>query len=252
VRRQGLELQQRWHRIRQGAALCIIAVALLLMWLTPLGEQLRLLIVAPNPERLQHWLSPHVTWVACVLIGLMILHTLVPVPAELLALVAGRMLGPFWGFLTIWTGAMLGAALGFFLARVYGQALIQRLIAQPRLGRVRGWLQRDDLFLLLALRLVPILSFNLINYALGLTVVSWRRFMWTTAVGIVPMTLLMVVAGTQLHDWRLLLLLTLVAVLICLGGYRILRSHSTVSPVCSHSASRLRPQVADTNDADPG
>jgi uncharacterized membrane protein YdjX (TVP38/TMEM64 family) len=83
------------------------------------------------------------------------------------------------------------------------------------------------------LRLFPILSFNLINYALGLTVVSWGRFMWTTAVGIIPMTLLMVVLGAQLHDWRILLLLTLVALLICLGGYRVLRHRSTASPVCS-------------------
>jgi uncharacterized membrane protein YdjX (TVP38/TMEM64 family) len=209
---------------------------LLLVWFTPLGEQLRLLIVAPNPERLQHWLSLHVTWVACLLIGLMILHTLVPVPAELLALVAGRMLGPFWGLLTIWIGAVLGAALGFFLARVYGQALIQRFVAQPRLRHVRDWLQRDDPFILLALRLVPILSFNLINYALGLTTVSWRRFMWTTAVGIVPMTLLMVVVGAQLRNWRLLLFLTLAAMLICLGGYRLLRYRSMASSACSHRA----------------
>jgi uncharacterized membrane protein YdjX (TVP38/TMEM64 family) len=52
---------------------------------------------------------------------------------------------------------------GFFLARVYGQALIQRLVAQQRLRYVWCWLPRDDLFLLLALRLFPLLSFNLIT-----------------------------------------------------------------------------------------
>lgn len=222
--------RQRWHRIRQGFALCIIAFAVLIVWTTPLGEQLRLLLRDPSPERLQLWLSANTTGVAFVIVVLMILHTLVPVPAEILALVAGMMLGPFWGFVSIWIGAVLGAYLGFFLARAFGQGLMQRLAAQQRLQRLQGWMQRTDVPLLLAVRLFPVFSFNLVNYALGLTPISWWRFTWTTGIGIVPVTAITVVFGAHLHDWRVLLLLILTAVLVCLGGYLVLRYRSTAFP----------------------
>lgn len=243
VRQPCAEPRQGWLRIRQGLALCIVGVALLIVFATPLGEQLRLLIVDPNPEHLQGWLSPDAIWVSFTLMTAMVLHTLVPLPAEILAFVAGMTLGPLWGFLTIWVGAMLGAYLGFFLARVFGRSFVQRLAAHQRLQRLQPWIQRSDIPFLLAVRLFPIFSFNLINYALGLTTITWWRFTWTTAVGIVPITVLVVVFGAHLHDWRVLLLVTVAAVLICLGGYVVLRRHGSIS-------SRVSPYAATPQDID--
>ena len=39
------------------------------------------------------------------------------------------------------------------------------------------------------------ISFNLINYAAGLTTISWWTFTWATALGILPLTCLMVLMG---------------------------------------------------------
>jgi uncharacterized membrane protein YdjX (TVP38/TMEM64 family) len=156
----------------------------------------------------------------------MIMHTLIPLPAELLAIAAGMLLGTFWGFVTIWVGAILGAYLGFFLARSFGRDLVQRLAHQRRLQRLQGWLHRTDIPLLLALRLVPIISFNLVNFALGLTTLGWWRFTWTTAVGIVPATAVMVALGAHLYDWQLLIALSLAAIAVGLGGYWVLHRRS--------------------------
>jgi uncharacterized membrane protein YdjX (TVP38/TMEM64 family) len=153
----------------------------------------------------------------------MILHTLIPVPAELIALAAGRMLGPFWGFVTVWVGAMLGAYMGFWLTRILGQTVLPYLVAPRHLARVQQKLQRLDIPLVLALRLFPMVSFNLINYALGLTTMSWWQFTWTTGVGILPITALVVLGGAHLHDWRIVLLLTLLALVVGLLGYWLYR-----------------------------
>ncbi len=214
---------QRWHRIRQGLALCIVGIALVVVFTTPLGVALRSLWRDPNPEHLPPWLSSDTSWIPVVLIAFMILHTLVPLPAEILAILAGMMLGPFWGFLTIWVGAMLGAYLGFFLARALGQSLMQRLTTHRRLRRLQGWMPQSDLPLLLAVRLVPVLSFNLVNYALGLTTISWWRFTWTTAVGIIPITAVTVVFGAHMHNWKVLFFLTLGAIVVCLGGFLVVQ-----------------------------
>jgi uncharacterized membrane protein YdjX (TVP38/TMEM64 family) len=51
---------------------------------------------------------------------------------------------------------------------------------------------------LLLARLVPVISFNLINYAAGLLEVGWWRFLWTTGLGILPITVASVALGDQL------------------------------------------------------
>ena len=57
--------------------------------------------------------------------------------------------------------------------------------------------RRGSLALLLC-RLVPLISFNVINFGAGLSAVSWWTFIWTTGVGIVPVTALMMVLAEQL------------------------------------------------------
>ncbi len=233
-------VQERyWHWIRQGIALGICVALGLVVVATPLGAQLRSLVRDPNIESFQQWLGLHASWVPLLLIVCMIAHTLVPLPAELLAIAAGMMLGPFWGFVTIWFGAMLGAYLGFFLTRVFGYRWIRRLAHYRRWQRVQGWIDRTDIALLIALRLIPLISFNLVNFALGVTAVSWWRFTWTTAVGIVPLTAATVGFGAHLNNWRMLLVLTVVAVGVTLGGWLLLRRRS--GPVEGSDARHLKP-----------
>ena len=208
--------------IRLGVVLGLLGLLLLIGLSAPLREPLWALVTNPSAEGVQRLLASTPVWLPLVIFGLMILHTLVPVPAEFLALAAGMTLGPLWGFVTIWIGAMLGAYLGFLLARAFGQPVLRLLVKPARLERSQRWLQRIDIPILLAVRLLPILSFNLINFALGLTTISWWRFSWTTAVGIVPATVLMVTFGAHLSDWRVLVLMVLAALLLCLGGYVVL------------------------------
>jgi uncharacterized membrane protein YdjX (TVP38/TMEM64 family) len=220
----------RWHMsrrsqvVRLGCALALLCGGLLVLVATPVGAQLWQLMLDPSAERLSQLLAATTLWLPMVLVGLMVLHTLVPVPAEPLALAAGMLLGQFWGFVTIWVGAMLGAYVGFFLARTLGQPVVRRLVAPERLERLMRRVQQADIPVLLALRLLPVVSFNLLNFALGLSPIHWWRFTWTTGAGIVPVTALIVVFGAHLDDWRVLLLMLLVAVVIGLGGYRVLRS----------------------------
>ncbi len=213
-----------WYWLRLVLVVCLVGGALLAVFLTPLGMQLRALLHDPNPERLRVWLaSTDGGWVPILLIGLMVLHSLVPLPAEILALAAGMLLGPWWGVTTIWVGAMGGAYLAFFLARVFGRDFVQRFTEHKRLQRFQGWMHVTDSVVLLTIRLLPLISFNLINYALGLSRIGWWRFTWTTAVGILPMTVVSVVFGAHLHNWKVLLLLTLLALGVCGGGFLLLR-----------------------------
>lgn len=214
---------ERGQWLRVGLALAMLGTAVLVLVTTPLGGQLWQLVRDPSAERLAALRAATTVWWPMVLVGLMVLHTLLPLPAELLAVAAGMTLGPVWGFCTIWMGAMLGAYLGFFLARTLGQPILQYVVPPRRLARLQGRLHHADIPLLLTIRLLPVLSFNLINFALGLSPIGWWRFTWTTGVGIVPVTVFVVVFGAHLGDWHMLVLMTLATVLVGLGSYRMWR-----------------------------
>jgi uncharacterized membrane protein YdjX (TVP38/TMEM64 family) len=214
------------HRARLAIAICLCGGLITYLLTSSLGVELWQLLVNPDPQRFEQWLATQAGWVPLVLIVGMIAHTLVPLPAELLAIAAGMVLGPFWGFVTIWIGALVGAYLGFFLARVFGQPLLRRLVSNERLQRGQDWLEQADVPLLLAVRLVPVISFNLVNFVLGCTTIRWWRFTWTTALGIVPVTLVSVSVGAHWRDWRVVLALCVAAGLVAIAGYAVMRSRT--------------------------
>lgn len=146
-------------------------------------------------------------------VGIMVIHSFVPFPAELVAIANGMVYGSFWGTVITWGGAMLGAFLAFGLARKYGRPLVGRILSRKNARRLDDWVAQYGAGALFVSRFIPVISFNLINYAAGLLRVSWLTFAWTTGVGILPMTVLMVVMGEQLHSLPLL-----VWILILCGG----------------------------------
>jgi uncharacterized membrane protein YdjX (TVP38/TMEM64 family) len=137
-------------------------------------------------------------WAPVASIALMVLHSFVPFPAELIAIANGMLFGQVWGTLVTWIGAMLGAALAFALARRFGKPLVDRLIVRKAWAGAEALHACCDARTLLLARLVPVISFNLINYAAGVLGVGWWRFLWTTSLGILPITVASVALGNQL------------------------------------------------------
>ena len=151
-------------------------------------------------------------------IFLMIIHSFLPFPAEIVVLVAGTVYGTVWGAIYSWLGAMMGAALCFLVARWLGRDLVLKMLTPAQRQRLDGWTVDHSPETLLAARLIPIVSFNLVNYGAGLTTVSWGTFLWTTAIGILPMTVAMAFWGARMRggtwaDWLLI-----AAGAVCLWG----------------------------------
>lgn len=135
-----------------------------------------------------------------VSVALMTAHTLVPFPAEVLVVTNAIVFGPVWGAVVSWVGALLGAALGFGLSRRFGRPLVQRWFKPDELERFDRTVARYGTGALLGMRLLPVLSFNLVNYAAGLTAVRTWAFAWTTAAGTVPWIVAFSLGGDQLLD----------------------------------------------------
>ncbi|MEQ8964328.1 MAG: TVP38/TMEM64 family protein [Azospirillaceae bacterium] len=131
-------------------------------------------------------------------VAAMVLHSFVPLPAEVIAMANGMVFGPLLGLVLTWVGAMAGAIVAFALARRLGRPFVARLVPERHWHRIDAWTAESSAGALLMARLVPVISFNLINYAAGLTGVPWRTFLWTTAIGILPVTAACVFLGERL------------------------------------------------------
>jgi uncharacterized membrane protein YdjX (TVP38/TMEM64 family) len=166
--------------------------------------------LAPTAKGIETEIKSWGKWAVAASIGLMVAHSLVPFPAEFVTFANGMLFGPVWGTVITWTGAMLGAALAFALARWFGRPFVHALMNVRHREAVERWALRQGIGILLLSRLMPLISFNVINYAAGLSPVSWWTFLWTTGLGILPITTLLVVSGDQVwngsgHAWIYLL-----------------------------------------------
>lgn len=134
-------------------------------------------------------------WGVAGSIGLMIVHSFVPFPAEFVAFANGMVYGPVWGAAITWVGAMLGAFVAFGLARWLGRPFVEAVVPNRHRLRLDQWAARSGWQAVFFSRFLPVISFNLVNYAAGLTTVSLATFALATGLGILPVTVVMVVLG---------------------------------------------------------
>lgn len=131
-------------------------------------------------------------------IGLMVAHSFLPFPAEIVTLANGLVYGPLWGTVITWLGAMLGASVAFGLVRLLGRPVVRYVISARHQQQLEIWSREHGGRALLIGRLIPVIAFNLINYAAALTEISWWTFLWATGIGILPLTILLNVLGDQM------------------------------------------------------
>lgn len=190
--------------------------ARLLLILFALGGASGLLLVAGGPtsadiHQTVHragWLAP--VAFATIYIGL----TVLLFPAVVATLAGGALFGVVAGSLITLVAALLGATIAFVLGRRMGRADVQRL-AGARGAKLEEWMRQRGFIALLYARLVPVVPFNLLNYAAGMSGISLRSYLAATAMGIVPGTIAYTALGsTARHPGSIPFIIALAAVTI--------------------------------------
>jgi uncharacterized membrane protein YdjX (TVP38/TMEM64 family) len=163
-----------------------------------------------SKDGLSGWVKSLGAWGGLGIVLLMIVHSFIPFPAELVTFIAGHEFGVFWGSVYSWIGAMLGACLAFALSRYLGRDFVTKFMTASTARKLDAWTGDQNASAFLLARFIPVIAFNLINYAAGLTKVGWWTFLWTTGVGILPLTVLFVYLGERMRestwtDWLMFL-----------------------------------------------
>ena len=122
------------------------------------------------------------------------------VPASLLTLGAGAIFGIGPGTLYVFVAATLGSCLAFLVSR-YGarRAVARKIEGNEKFAAIDSAIAREGRKIVFLLRLSPIFPFNLLNYALGLTKVSFADYA-IASFGMIPGTLLYVYSGKIAGD----------------------------------------------------
>jgi len=127
----------------------------------------------------------------------MLLYTIGPaflVPGLPLDLAAGVLFGPVWGTVYALVGATLGAAVAFLAARTVGRDWTEEKLSGP-LRRMKEGVDKGGWEFVAFMRLVPVIPFNLLNYALGLTRIRLVPYVLASLVFMAPSTAVFVYAG---------------------------------------------------------
>lgn len=184
-----------------------------------------------TPQKLQALLESWGSWAAIGYIGLFTLLPAFFFPVAVLALAGGVLFGLWWGSVYTFLGAILNCSLMFWMARNLGrkqiEALIEKRLSPVWQEKIRSLEGRTGFLVLILLRLIPAVPYNLINYAFGLTAMPFRVYLLGSALGIIPGTLAFINIGDKALDitspdfWIAIGLLVLLLVVTAVLGKTI-------------------------------
>jgi uncharacterized membrane protein YdjX (TVP38/TMEM64 family) len=138
-------------------------------------------------------------WGPLLLGAVYILATVLFVPGSVLTLGAGFVFGVIVGTITVSLASTLGASAAFLLGRTLARPWVQqKVVRRPRFQALDEAVKRQGFKIVLLVRLSPVFPFNLLNYAFGLTQVSFRDYVLASWIGMLPATVMYVYLGSTL------------------------------------------------------
>jgi uncharacterized membrane protein YdjX (TVP38/TMEM64 family) len=200
--RKGARVDQRQatgrRRIAVAGLVLVLVAALVAGWFG--REWLTMEQLAAHHAALDAWREAHFLAVLMGFFALYVLAALVSVPGiAMLSLLGGYLFGGLAGAAVVVAAATLGATGLYLTTRAgLGARLISRWqdkVAEGRFGSLADGLRDNEVKALLLLRLAPVVPFFVANALPAVMGVGMRNFVLTTAVGIMPGTLLFTTAG---------------------------------------------------------
>jgi uncharacterized membrane protein YdjX (TVP38/TMEM64 family) len=228
------ELKPRLPLVEIGVTLAGIALMAALVLAVPALREAFSAAIQGDHAEVREEIDGLGAWGPLLILGLTLIHSVVFYPAEIVDAAAGYAYGFLPALLLVMSGWMLSALLCFAIGRSVARPLLDRWVGAERFERIEAAIERGGATLLIGMRLVPIFPFSIVCYAAGAARVPIWRYLWTTAVGYLPITAISVYFGTRLEGLSLtdpLVIGTGIGLLVLLlGGNWVMRRHSARTP----------------------
>lgn len=154
----------------------------------------------------------------------LLIYSIAPVffvPGWIITIAGGLAFGAVLGTALTVVGATIGATLAFFVARYLGRDFVARIL-KGKFKALDDQAAVHGFQVIFFLRLIPLVPFNVLDYAAGISKIGARDYILGTFLGIIPGTFAYVYLGsalTDIYSWQfasavgLLLLLAVVPLL---------------------------------------
>ena len=207
------------------ALLLVIALALVVYFTVPAVNdfvtQAVSVLGSANLDAVVEYIRSFGPWAVAFSFCLMVFSSiLAPLPAFMITLSNAAIFGWWQGAILSWSSAMAGAALCFFIARILGRDVVEKIAGKGALASVEGYFKKYGTRTILVCRLLPFVSFDAVSYFAGLTPMGFLAFFIATGIGQTPATIVYSYVGGMLTGGAKLLMIGL----LCLFSLAILAS----------------------------
>lgn len=130
-----------------------------------------------------------------------LVYALAPVlflPGLPITIVGGILFGPFWGVVYTIVGSTTGASLAFLVARYVARDWVAAKLTNPKWAKLDSEVAEHGWKVVAFTRLIPAFPFNLLNYAFGLTNISFAQYAVATFICMLPACIAFIVFSSSL------------------------------------------------------
>lgn len=161
--------------------------------------QVLVLFRSMSVESIVGYLRSFGVWAVVISFLLMMFQSVIaPLPAFLITFANAAVFGWWQGALLSWTSAMAGALVCFYIARIAGRDIVERMNKNFSLETLDEYFDRYGKHTILICRLLPFISFDFVSYAAGLTAIKPIPFLIATGIGQLPATIVYSYVGSNL------------------------------------------------------
>ena len=171
-------------------------------------------------SEVKQFISSYGGYAAAISFALMVLQSIVaPLPAFVLTFANANLFGWWQGAILSWSSAMAGAAVCFYIARILGRDVAEKLTSKAGLSQIDEFFEKYGNNTILICRLLPFVSFDYVSYAAGLTSMSFWDFFLATGIGQLPATIVysyvggFLTGGARLFMLGLLIMFAIVSLI---------------------------------------
>lgn len=177
--------------------LVLLAIAIYLLFYTPLGAQLR----HKDKSAVEGWVARHKVYAPLIIVGIYVLFSIAMLPVWEMQIAAGFGFGLVKGILWCELAAMLGGVASLLMSRwLVGEWFQTRYESRmARLHAINEKLGHNGLLVVMGVRLCHVLPFGVSNYLFGLTRITVMDVIIGTLAGNLPTIAIYVAVGAGPH-----------------------------------------------------
>ena len=198
--------------------LCCILAYFFIPAVNQIFNKIFVMFASGDFTEVKQFISSYGVYAAVISFALMVLQSIVaPLPAFMLTFANANLFGWWQGAILSWSSAMAGAAVCFYIARILGRDVAERLTSKAGLSQIDEFFEKYGNNTILICRLLPFVSFDYVSYAAGLTSMSFWDFFLATGIGQLPATIVYSYVGGFLTGGARLFMLGLLIMFAIVG-----------------------------------